>query len=245
MPPQSPVRLVIAVLAALLGIAATISLGMWQLRRAAEKTAMDRTWDAAIDAAPQSVRNISDLGPVAADMPRRVHVRGEFDAAHTWWLDNRPLGGRAGFFVVAPLRLEGSHEVVLVNRGWAPRDPNERTRLPTIGVPTGLVDIDGIAVHELPRVYELGGPASGPIRQNLDLKDAANEIGARVAPFVIQQMSALDDGLDRRWAPPASGVERNRGYAFQWFSLAALITVLLVVFGTRSLRARSRMGRMA
>jgi cytochrome oxidase assembly protein ShyY1 len=105
--------------------------------------------------------------------------------------------------------------------------------------------MEGIAIAEVPRVYELGSPGAGPIRQNLDLKDAAAELEAPVAPFVIQQITAVDDGLVRRWAPPASGVERNRGYAFQWFSLAALITVLLVVFGTRSLRARSRMGRMA
>jgi surfeit locus 1 family protein len=239
-------RLAVAVLAALLGIAVTVSLGTWQLRRAAEKSALDRTWQAALAAAPQVVRNGSDVEVVAASVPRRVRVRGQFDNAHTWWLDNRQLAGRAGFFVVAPLRIEGTSQVILVNRGWAPRDPQVRTRLPPIGQPSGAVDLEGIAIPDVSRVYELGDAAvEGPIRQNLAREDAANELGTPVAPFVIQQTSNLEDGLDRGWPAPASGVERNRGYAVQWFSLAALITVLLVVFGTRSLRARSRMGRMA
>lgn len=238
-------RVGLAIVAALLGIAVTLALGTWQLRRAAEKVALEQSWEAARNGVPRVVRTAADMTDVAASVPLRVRIRGEFDRAHIWWLDNRVLGGRAGFFVVAPLRIEGTRQAVLVNRGWAPRDPNDRTRLPPVGRPAGLIEIEGIAVADLPRVYEIGEPGTGPIRQNLHLNDVAAEVGTQLAPFVVQQTSALDDGLDRRWAPPASGIERNRGYAFQWFSLAALITVLLVVFGARSLRGRSRMGRVA
>jgi surfeit locus 1 family protein len=240
-----PPRVTVAIAAALLGVAATLALGMWQLRRAAEKTALERSWEAARNGAPRVVRTASDLRDVAASVPTRVRVRGEFDNTHTWWLDNRPLAGRAGFVVVAPLRIEGTQDTILVSRGWAPRDPLDRTRLPAIRRPAGLVDVEGIAVANVPRVYELGEHGSGRIRQNLDFKDAAAEIGSPVAQFVIQQTSPLDDALDRHWTPPASGVERNRGYAFQWFSLSALIVVLLFVFGARLHRSRSRMGRVA
>jgi surfeit locus 1 family protein len=60
-----------------------------------------------------------------------------------------------------------------------------------------------------------------------------------LAPFVLQQTSTLDDALDRHWTPPASGVDRHRGYAFQWFSLAALLAVIAVGIAWRALRRRS------
>ncbi len=241
-----PVRWFVAVVAALLGIAATFSLGMWQVRRAAERDAIDRSWEAAKNGAARGVQNEADSDAVAASVPVRVRVRGVFDPTRVWWLDNRIVEGRAGFLVVAPLRVEGSRQIVLVVRGWAPRDASERTRLPSIRRPDGLVELEGIAVANVSRVFEIGSPGTGLIRQNLDFAEAAAELGAPVARFALQQTSAMDDGLERRQAAPSGGgAERNRGYAFQWFALSALITVLLVVFGSRWWRTRSRLGRAA
>lgn len=241
-----PARWLVAAVAALLGIALTFELGRWQLRRAAEREAIERSWEAARSGAARELHDDSDMDAVAANVPVRVRVRGVFDPAHTWWLDNRIVEGRAGLLVVAPLRVDGAKQVVLVVRGWVPRDPAERTRLPKIGRPAGPVEIEGIAVAALPRVYELGERGTGPIRQNLDFAEAAGETGAPVARFALQQTSAADDGLERHSSPPSgAGADRNRGYAFQWFGLSAVITVFLVVFGSRRWRARSRLGRAA
>lgn len=241
-----PVRGFVAVCAALLGIAATFSLGMWQVRRAAERAAIDSAWEVATNGAARELHDESDFRDVAANVPVRVRLRGVFDPARVWWLDNRIVEGRAGFLVVAALRVEGSGQVVLVVRGWAPRDPAERTRLPSIRRPDGVVDIEGIAVANVPRVFEIGARGTGLIRQNLDFTDAAAEIGAPVARFALTQTSAMDDGLERHTVSPSGGgPERSRGYAFQWFALSALITVLLIVFGSRWWRTRSRLGRAA
>jgi len=228
-----------AVVAAVAGVAVALALGNWQLRRAAEKIAIEQAWDAARKAAPFEVRNASDLAAVAAQLPRRVRVRGWFENARTVWLDNRPLAGRAGFLVVTPLQVEGARVRVLVNRGWAPRDPTQRTHLPPIGRPVGLVEVEGIAMQGVPRVFQFSAADAGPIRQNLDLDLMRTEIGAPLADFVLQQTSALDDSLERRWDPPATGVERHRGYAFQWFSLAALLGVLTIGLTWRAIRRRS------
>ena len=45
--------------------------------------------------------------------------------------------------------------------------------------------------------------------------------------YVIEQHSALDDGLIRDWPRPDLGVEMHESYALQWYSLAALSVVLL------------------
>jgi surfeit locus 1 family protein len=235
----------LAIVAVSAGIAITVALGNWQLRRATEKVAAEQTWERVRRAAPVEVLGTSDFGAIAADLPRSVRVRGWFESEHTIWLDNRALKGRAGFLVVMPLRIEGSQVRVLVNRGWAARDPAERTHLPPVGKPDGMVEIEGIAMQGVPRVFQFARKDVGPIRQNIDIDELRKEIDAPIAGFVIQQTSALDDALDREWTPPATGVERNRGYAFQWFSLAAVLGVIDIGLAWRALRRRHATERAA
>lgn len=236
---MSPLRMTLAICATLAGVAVAAALGNWQLRRAAGKVATEQAWEAARHAAPVDLRGAADVDAVAARLPRRAHVRGFFENGHTVWLDNRALEGRAGFLVVTPLRVQGTDVRVLVNRGWAPRDPADRTRLPAIGRPEGIIEIEGMAVQGVPRVFQFGNADAGSIRQNLDIDELRTEIGAPVAHFVLQQTSRLDDALDRNWAPPATGVDRHRAYAFQWFSLATLLGVITVALVWRALRRRA------
>jgi surfeit locus 1 family protein len=231
-----PVRITLAIGATLAGLAATLLLGEWQLRRAAEKVALEQAWDAAYRAAPLKLHAAPDLAAVAEQLPRRVRVRGYFEHEHTVWLENRALEGRAGFLVVTPLRLQDTPMRILVNRGWAPRDPSDRTHLAPIGQPRGPVEIEGMAVAGVPRVYQLGEGEAGPIRQNLDVEAMRAALGAPVASFVVEQSSPLDDMLDRRRHSPLSEVDRHRGYAFQWFALAALLGLILTGLAWRLMR---------
>lgn len=230
-----PLRMTLAVSATLAGLAATVLLGEWQLRRAAQKIAIEQSWDAAHRAAPLELRGAAGLNAVAQQLPRRVRLRGVFEHEHTVWLDNRALEGRAGFLVVTPLRLQDGQRI-LINRGWAPRDPSDRTRLAPIGRPAGLVEIEGMAVAGVPRVYQLGEGEAGPIRQNLDIESLRTALGAPVASFVVEQSSSLDDALDRRRHSPMSDVDRHRGYAFQWFALATLLGLILAGLAWRAMR---------
>jgi cytochrome oxidase assembly protein ShyY1 len=50
---------------------------------------------------------------------------------------------------------------------------------------------------------------------------------------VIEQHSDLPDGLARDWPPHDLGIEKHQGYALQWYSLAALAVVLLIVLSFR------------
>jgi cytochrome oxidase assembly protein ShyY1 len=230
----------LALLAAAAGaIALTLSLGNWQTRRAAQKLAIEAQWDAAEQAAPRTLSS-REL-PAADALPMRVRLTGRFDHARSVWLDNRQLDARPGFWVITPLMLDGG-AVVLVNRGWIARDPADRARRPPIGEPAGEVTIDGLAVTHAPRLLELGeGGNAGAlpaIWQNLDYAQYEAASGLAVARLVVQQTSAIDDGLQRRWVRPASGVDKHRGYAFQWYALAALIAILTLFFGLRAWRAR-------
>ena len=76
----------------------------------------------------------------------------------------------------------------------------------------------------------LAGADAGPIRQNLDLAAFGAEIREPLLSVAVLQTGTADDGLQRDWPQPATGVEKHHGYAFQWFGLSALITVLYVWF---------------
>jgi len=122
---------------------------------------------------------------------------------------------------------------VLVQRGWVPRDSNDRTHVPAVPSPEGIVVVEGRIAPPPARLYELGAEGQGPIRQNLDPQTFARESGLRLRPMSVQQTEgdgAPSDGLLRQWPAPALDVHKNYGYAFQWFALAALITGLYVWF---------------
>jgi surfeit locus 1 family protein len=163
---------------------------------------------------------------------RRIAVRGHWISTATVFLDNRQMDARQGFFVVTPLRLSEAPGVVLVQRGWAPRDLLDRTKVPRLADDPGEVTVIGHIAPPPGRLYDFAGAASGAIRQNLELADFAQELSLPLKPLSIVQDAegAPQDGLLRQWPRPDLGIQRHYGYAFQWFALCALMTGLYVWF---------------
>jgi len=208
-------------------IALTISLGNWQTRRAQEKLELGRRLDEGAKGPALSVPSLR-LDASALER-RRVSARGRFVTRATLFLDNKLLHGAAGYHVLTPLKLEGGEELhVLVNRGWIAA--GERSTLPAVPTPENAQTIEGIAVTPSRRFVELAPEAaSGSLRQNLVPEREEKRLGLGLQPFVIEQTSDAQDGLAREWERPDTGVDRNRSYALQWYSLAALAAILYVV----------------
>lgn len=217
-------------MAAVLGVVVTLSLGRWQLSRAAEKEALQAAIDSqgrlpALQA--QDLLSASDPTPL---MHRSVRLRGLWINERTVYLDNRQMRGQPGFFVVTPLALEHSAAVVLVQRGWVQRNFVDRTALQPIATPPGIVEVEGRVVPAPSRLYAFAGEDKGLIRQNLDLRAFAEETGLPLQALSVQQTGDDAAGLLRDWPAPRMGVDKHYGYAFQWFGLSALLTVLYVWF---------------
>jgi surfeit locus 1 family protein len=246
-------------------MATTASLGVWQLQRASAKEDLARQIDersqlAAIeDFSKVAVENTAgDKNNAFGSAPhadplalvhRRVNLRGVWLHQHTVFLDNRYMAGRPGFLVVTPLQLTASPHVVWVQRGWVPRDPQDRTCLPDLVALERPVTVQGRIVPEVSRVYALGAPASAAavapqastasaarasrIWQNLPA--VAFVPPAQLLPVAVLQTALpggadAQDGLQRDWAAQDTGVAKHYGYAFQWFALCGLIMVLYAWF---------------
>ncbi|MES2257869.1 MAG: SURF1 family protein [Pseudomonadota bacterium] len=218
-------------------VALGVSLGQWQQRRADEKTALEARLAAGNAAAPLLVGEAPV--PAAQAEFRRVRMTGTFVRDWPLYLDNRPYQGRAGFYLLMPFKVAGSGMHVLVARGWLPRNMAERDKLPDYGTPSGTVTLEGVARLGVGHVMQLGSAPPlrpGAIVQNADVAQVAAGSGLALQAFIVEQGAPAgpdDTGLVHDWPAPASGVDKHRGYAFQWYGLAAMAFLFFVVTGFR------------
>lgn len=243
------VQRLLILIAALVSVFVTVSLGNWQLRRADQKQAMAdlaarRHQDAPLLNADWPCAVVADA--VSPPEQRPVRLSGRWIPNKLVYLDNRPMDGQAGFFVVTPLQLDPAPACgpawVMVQRGWVPRHQVNRQQLPLVDTPQDLVEVTGHVTLDISQAYALGvepqveAYVAGPLlRQNMGREAWAEWVGARPAPGAVLQSDPADPSSDstknqlkRAWPAPDSGVGKHHAYAAQWFALALIITGLYV-----------------
>lgn len=209
-------------------VALFAALGNWQLGRATEKREL-----AADFAAGGPPIEWQQLPP---DAPRyqRVRLRGHYDPAHQFLLDNMSHESVAGVHVLTPLLLDDG-SAVLVNRGWAPYGPT-RQDLPAVEVGSEKRTIVG-RLDELPRpgIWLKAPPAAGWPRvvQYPKMPELAAALGRELAPRQVLLDPGVPDGYVREWTVTGTTVDRHIGYAVQWFAFAAVAAALWVVLSFR------------
>jgi surfeit locus 1 family protein len=214
-------------------VALTVHLGLWQRDRAQEKRARQAMLDARLRDPP--VRLTGMVPDADALLFRRVRASGEWMAGRQVFLDNQVHAGRAGFFVVTPLRLNGSDDAVLVNRGWIARDANY-PRPPRVTVPEGAVEVTGLATRPPARYLELSTQAvTGEVWQNLTIERFRTQTGLRVLPVIVLADTA-GPGLVAVHERPDAGVAKHEEYELTWFALAATTLVLWVALNLKRRR---------
>jgi len=217
-------------IAMILFVALTLSLSRWQAHRAAGKRELQARMEARLAEPPLSLTGaVADAAPL---LFRRVHVTGEWVGEGQVFVDNRVDAGRAGFHVVAPLRIRGTREVVLVVRGWIERTA-AYPAAPAVPVPAGTVEVTGIATLPPQRYIELSGETiTGNVWQNLSISRYAQAQRMSVLPVIV-----LDDhpapGLAAVTETPDAGVAKHVEYEYTWLLLALTALVLWVALNVR------------
>ena len=219
-------------LGAVLLIALTAYLGVWQTHSGDEKEKRQRLLEARM--AETAVVLTGSVAPDDALVYRHVRAVGEYDAAGQVFVDNRVMQGRAGYFVVTPLRLRDG-ATVLVNRGWIARGPSYPAP-PPAPPPAGRVEVAGIATVPSSRFLELGPQTvSGNVWQNLTIDRYRQAMKASVLPVLVLSDSP-GEGLAAVRETPDAGVAKHREYALTWFSLAATTLVMWLALNLRRVR---------
>ena len=225
-----------AVLLTLFGVAAFVTLGTWQLDRAAQK---ERLFAAFAGAGSQT--------PVALDEARRtrdsqryplVSVRGRYDPKHAYVLDDQTHDGKVGSVAYAIFEPADGSAPLLADRGFIARDA--RGQRPTIPpAPEGEQQILALYAPPPGSGLRLGGNALP--RQStwpktsiyLDVGEIAADAGRSLDPKVLLLAPEQGSGFIREWRPDVFPPERHRGYAFTWFTLAAVVVIVFVTMHWR------------
>lgn len=224
---------IVPTIGAAVAIALTVSLGRWQAGRAEEKQARQALLEARMNEAPVLL-----TGSVESPEPlvyRHVRAAGQWVAEGQIFIDNQIVQGRAGFQVVTPLRLEGRKEAVLVNRGWVARS-GDYPRAPAVAVPSGRIEVAGVATLPPKRVLELSADmVAGNVWQNLSIERYRRQTGNLVLPIVILADRPAP-GLTAMRERPDAGIAKHREYALTWYALAVTVLALWIVLNLRRAR---------
>ena len=212
--------------------AIAISLGIWQLGRAAEKRAIiDAGANRASEMGIGQQEALWNSRLTAADLDQQsIVLNGRWLITQSIALDNRSLDGRFGVHVLTPLQLaDGS--VVWVNRGWMPSRPGQ-SQAPDLQPLPDAVNLAGVAQASVMRRMELSSNTAAlrasNLWQNFDWDAATDRLAKaglesrRVWPVIVWQSGDNADGLVRRIPQVSNDPPKHLGYAAQWFLMAVV-----------------------
>ena len=208
-------------LAALLLMALTARLAVWQFERAEQKAALEQAAAKGIAAVPMEVRPGASLRPFQSAIASGVYLA-EFQIR----IDNRPHQRRPGEHIVAPLLLDGG-EVIAVNRGWIPK--NSAPPPP----PAGMQTVRGVLQKDQSDAFTLSSETEqGDLWQNLDLTAYAAHVKR---PMMTLALLAADGGGGLEAVAPRTDFKsaRSEAYAWQWLTFCALTFVFYIALGMR------------
>ena len=224
-------------LLATLAIAGFVSLGRWQLDRAIEKQQMlDAVAAALRDRQPQPLALVPEQAGTGYAW---VSSLGTFAPSPALLLDNQRRGDAVGVEVFGVFKpLEGP--ALLVDLGWLAL-PGDRA-LPNIDLPSGQQRLAGMLSPPPASGIALGPAyAASDARRwlltRIDIDALSAGLNTRLAHRVLRLDPKLPLGYarDLNILPNTLPPERHRGYAVQWFGLAAATFVFAL---TLSLRRR-------
>lgn len=205
-----------------------VILARWQWTRYQTRQAENAALDRALTAPAVPVAEVLDPVPAAAAGTaladglewRMVSAVGTFDVSQQVAVRRRPLDGRNGFWIVAPLVTETG--VLLVNRGWVAAAGGDATSTPSVPAPpAGTVVVTGRL--RPPEATERSDPPPG--------QAWAADPATLVTPGSVPRFPAYlelrgsepaaDAGLAQLSDPGHRGLN-NLVYAVQWLLFAAV-----------------------
>ena len=230
-------RWILTTLLVLAAMGVMARLGIWQLDRLEKRRAFNLRVETQLNQ-PELIldaQTLTDRTLIAqlAEMEyRAVRVRGEYDHSQQIALRSQYSNNQYGVHLITPLRISGSDQSILVDRGWIPAADWENGSLAQYDEP-GLVEVQGMMrapqskADYGSRSDPTPAPGAGPLK-------AWNFINTTriveqmpyplLAAYVQEAPQANQSGLPYRSLPKLELTEGpHMGYAIQWFTFAAIL----------------------
>ncbi len=231
--------------AAFICITLMLKLGFWQLYRAQDKEALQQSSELLRLHSIQHPFNFADL---LKQLPKialaandaYLQVSGHFLSTKIILHDNRMNEGQAGYHVLTVFQPDHSELALLVNLGWHNWPNSDRKNRPTVSLPTKTLQLGGTIRIPVKGVFTLMKntdliESHFILVETLELDHLSQQLHHPLAPFVLQLDANLplfqQSDLQRHWLKANEvGItsEKHRGYAFQWFTMAAVVFGLYI-----------------
>lgn len=241
-------RWILTTILCVMAVGVMIRLGIWQLDRLEQR----REFNARVlTQMNQPVLNLNQAFSTEnlAEMEyRKVHARGVYDFANQVVIRNQVWNNRSGVHLLTPLRLDGTDNVVMVDRGWIPLEDISPENWDKYDEP-GLVNIDGVIrlSQSKPdfgsRGDELPADGSALTAWNLvNLELMSEQLPYPILKIYIQQYPEGDDEtLPIRSVTEVEITEGpHMGYALQWFTFATILFLGYPVYVKREMALKKR-----
>ena len=230
---------------ALVAVSCLVALGVWQVQRLHWKEQLIKQATASLTARPVSMNDITAGIEYGYDVNlMRVRLNGtyRFDLnRYIYW----PQNGKPGYRVITPF-LDKLGYIVLVDRGWVSQRALKAKPHTGWREPEGTVTVTGITRAHARAVSFLTAP---PDKKNhiwyaydlagiaaslpANLGETAQDGAAIVSPLFVQLEPKGEPGKGR-WPqiPPAKIDLPNNHlqYAITWFSLAAIVALMSILY---------------
>ncbi len=216
-------------LLAVVAIAVFIRLGFWQLDRLAQRRAYNAEVSSRISMSPVDVNTITLPSDPTQLNYRSAVATGQYDYSHQVALGGQVFNGQVGVHLLTPLRLTGSNEVILVDRGWIPEVDINRSSWEKYSQ-QGTVSLSGRLMVPVNTALRLSLPPnqSGPadIVPSINLAYIGQQAGSNLLPvYLIAAPQAGSTGPQASLSPVDLTDGPHLSYAIQWFTFAAGLAI--------------------
>jgi surfeit locus 1 family protein len=219
-----------------------IRLGFWQLDRLDQRRAFNARVEEQLARSPIELSDDNLEADLYNMEYREGIVHGEYDHDLQVVLRNQEWQGRLGVHLVTPLIIQGSDQAILVDRGWVPYEDYTSGKLSQFDE-SGLVEVNGF-IRRSQTKPRIGGradeiPAAGepPLRawNWINIPGISGQLPYELLPVYLQSSPTPDGSqMPYRATPELELSEGSHlGYAFQWFTFAAILAIGYPVYVRR------------
>jgi surfeit locus 1 family protein len=228
----------LATILVLAAMAVMVRLGIWQLDRLDSRRAFNTRVMSAMSQ-PELALQGNGLQEPLQDMEyRSAIVTGEYDHSQQIALRNQYYNNQWGVHLVTPLKISGSDQAVLVDRGWIPAADFESGDWSKYDEP-GTVTVQGM-IRASRSQADFGSrsdptpmPGGEPLRawNFVNIPAIQQQMTLVLLPAYIQQSPT-----SAAMTPIRTEVELDlsegphMGYALQWFTFAAILGIGYLVY---------------
>jgi Uncharacterized conserved protein len=211
----------------LVGVPILVSLGIWQLHRADEKRSIQANLALRSQMPPITLERAEQLRDANYYL---VNVEGYFLNQSTLLLDNQFHNHRLGYQVITPF-IVNQKQWLLVNRGWLPAGSN-RHQLPRIPKVLGKVRLSGLLYTPQKNPFsstqiEMTQPVWRA--QSIAIAQLSEQLHHPLLPFALLLAQNSPYGFIYHWQPINTKAAMHKGYAVQWFALAFVFGVMIML----------------